>query len=59
MRCIKGALHAHASMRAKGRTPGDGGRAAIAANRAARKRDQEEGKGRQRAGHTDASQFEF
>jgi hypothetical protein len=52
MRCIKGARHAHAAMRAEGRTPGDEGRAAIAANREAQKRDQEEGKG-WRVGHTD------
>ena len=58
MRCIKGALHAHAVMRAEGRTPGDEGRAVIEANRAARKRDREEGKG-WRVGHTDASRFEL
>jgi hypothetical protein len=58
MRCSKGALHAHAVMRAEGRTPGDEGRAAIMWNRAARKRDREEGKG-WRVGHTVASQFEF
>ena len=46
MRCIKGALHAHASMRAEGRTPGDEGRAAIAAIRKARMLDREQGKGR-------------
>jgi hypothetical protein len=45
MRCIRGAKAAHQAMRAQGRTPGDVGRAAIAANRAARKRDREEGKG--------------
>jgi len=45
MRCIKGALHAHAAMRAQGRIPGAEGRAAIQLNRAARKRDREEGKG--------------
>ena len=37
MRRIKGALHAHASMRAQGRTPGDEGRAAIEHNRQIRK----------------------
>jgi hypothetical protein len=45
MRCIKGALHAHAVIRAEGRTPGDEGRAAIEANRQARRMDTEEGKG--------------
>jgi len=45
MRCIKGALHEHAVIRAEGRTPGDDGRAVIIWNRAARKRDREEGKG--------------
>jgi hypothetical protein len=44
MRRIKGAYHAHASMRAQGRTPGAEGRAVIEANRQARKRDREEGK---------------
>jgi len=58
MRCIRGAKAAHASMRAEGRTPGDEGRAAIKWNRAARKRDREEGKG-WRIGHTDASRFEY
>jgi hypothetical protein len=38
MRRIKGALHAHDSMRSEGRIPGDEGRAVIEANRAARKR---------------------
>jgi hypothetical protein len=42
-RRIKGALKAHASMRAQGRTPGDEGRAVIQANRAARKGGWEEG----------------
>lgn len=37
MRRIKGALHAHAAMRAEGRTPGDEGRDAIARNRETRK----------------------
>lgn len=37
-RRIKGALHAHRTMREQGRTPGDEGRAVIEANRAARKR---------------------
>jgi hypothetical protein len=41
MRCIKGALHAHAVMRALGRTPGDEGRAVIQANRKAREGDRE------------------
>jgi hypothetical protein len=44
MRRIKGALHAHAVIRAQGRTPGDEGRAAIAWNRLAEKRDREEGR---------------
>jgi len=39
---IKGARHAHAAMRAKGRNPGDAGRAAIAWNREVLKRDSEE-----------------
>jgi len=38
MRCIRGARAAHKAMRAQGRTPGDEGRAVIAANRAARRR---------------------
>jgi len=42
-RRIKGALHAHDSMRAEDRTPGDEGRAAIMRNREARKRDAERG----------------
>ena len=54
MRRIKGARHAHASMRAQGRTPGNEGRAAIASNRATRRRDKEEGKG-WRVGHADLS----
>ena len=58
MRCIKGALHAHASMRAEGRTPGDEGREVMAANRPVRTRDRLEGKG-WRVGHTDASQIPF
>jgi hypothetical protein len=37
MNRIKGARHAHAAMRAQGRTPGDEGRAVIAANHAARR----------------------
>jgi len=37
MRRIKGARHAHAVMRAQGRTPGDEGRARIVENREARK----------------------
>jgi hypothetical protein len=37
MRRAKGARHAHASIRAQGRTPGDEGRAAIARNRETRK----------------------
>jgi hypothetical protein len=45
MRRIKGSRHARAIMRAQGRTPGDEGRAVIAANRAVRKRDREQGKG--------------
>ena len=45
MRCIKGARHAHAAMRADGRTPGDEGRAAIMLNREAAKRDRNAGKG--------------
>lgn len=45
MRRIKGARHAHAVIRAQGRTPGDEGRAAIAWNREAQRRDKEEGKG--------------
>jgi len=44
MRCIKGALHAHAVIRAEGRTPGDDGRAVIIWN-GPWKRDREEGKG--------------
>jgi|HubBroStandDraft_6_1064221.scaffolds.fasta_scaffold2332765_1 hypothetical protein len=44
MRCIRGARAAHQSMRSQGRTPGDEGRAKIAANREARQRDREEGK---------------
>jgi len=52
MRRIKGALYAHAAIRAQGRIPGAEGRAAIQLNRAARKRDREEGKG-WRIGHTD------
>jgi hypothetical protein len=44
MRRIKGARHAHAVMRAQGRTPGDEGRARIAENREARNRDAEHGK---------------
>lgn len=51
MRCIRGAYAAHAAMRAQGGTPGDKGRAKIQANREARKRDREEGKG-WRIGHT-------
>jgi hypothetical protein len=43
MRRIKGARHAHAVMRAQGRTPGDEGRAAIARNQVLRRgeRDRE------------------
>lgn len=48
MRRIKGARHAHAAIRTQGRTPGDEGRAAIAWNREARRRDAEQGKGRYR-----------
>ena len=44
MRRIKGARHAHAAMRDRGRTPGDEGRAAIQWNRETRKRDMEHGK---------------
>ena len=58
LRRVKGARHAHAAMRAEGRTPGDVGRAVIAANRAVRKRDREEGMG-WRVGFTDASQIPF
>jgi hypothetical protein len=36
-RRVKGARHAHAAMRAQGRTPGDEGRTAIALNRKTRK----------------------
>ena len=54
MRCIRGAKAAHQAMRLKGRTPGDEGRAAIAANREARRRDAEQGKG-WRYGQTDMS----
>jgi hypothetical protein len=43
MRCIRGAKAAHQAMRAQGRTPGDEGRAKIAANREVRQRDREEG----------------
>jgi hypothetical protein len=39
MRCIKGALHAHAAMRAEGRVPGDEGRAAIMLNRETKRRN--------------------
>lgn len=45
MRCIRGAYAAHRAIRANNRIPGDDGRAAIEANRQARKRDREEGKG--------------
>jgi hypothetical protein len=45
MRRTKGARHAHAAMRAQGRTPGDEGRAVIAWNREARRRDTEQGNG--------------
>ena len=45
LRRVKGARHAHAAMRAEGRTPGDEGRAAIALSRATRQRDREEGTG--------------
>lgn len=45
LRRVKAAHHAHAAMLARGRTPGDEGRATIAANREARKRDREQGKG--------------
>ena len=45
MRCIRGARAAHASMWNQGRAPGAEGRAAIAANREARRRDMEQGKG--------------
>lgn len=45
MRRIKGALHAHSVIRASGRAPGDEGRATIAANREALKRDAEQGRG--------------
>lgn len=51
MSCIRGAKAAHAAIRADGRTPGDEGRAAIALNRASRKRDRAEGRG-WRIGHT-------
>jgi hypothetical protein len=44
MRCIRGARAAHRAIRAQGRTPGDEGRAKIAANRDAQTRDIEEGK---------------
>jgi hypothetical protein len=44
MRCIRGARAAHRAMRAQGRTPGDEGRAAIAWNHLAEKRDREEGR---------------
>jgi hypothetical protein len=43
MRCIRGAYAAHRAIRAQGRVPGDEGRATIAANRLARKRDHVEG----------------
>ena len=51
MRCIRGAKAAHAKMRARGIVPGEAGRRVIETNRAARKRDQEEGSG-WRIGHT-------
>ncbi len=51
MRCIRGAKAAHAKMRARGIVPGEAGRRAIEANRAARKRDRVEGRG-WRIGHT-------
>jgi len=37
MRCVKGALHAHAAIRAQGRIPGAEGREAIARNREIRR----------------------
>ena len=49
MRRVKGARHAHAVMRAQGRTSGDEGRAVIAWNREAQRREAEEG----RAGDAD------
>lgn len=52
MRCIRGARAAHKAIRDQGRTPGDEGRAAIAANREIRKRDMERGTG-WRYGQTD------
>jgi hypothetical protein len=45
MRRIKGARHSHAVIRAQGRTPGDEGRDAIAANREARRHNAKQGKG--------------
>jgi len=51
-------MAAHAVMRAQGRIPGAEGRDAIKWNRAARKRDREEGK-QWRVGHTAASQYQY
>ena len=56
MRGKRAAKAAHASIRAKGKTPGDEGRDAIAWNRVARKRDQKEGRG-WRVGQTESSQY--
>lgn len=46
----------HASIRAKGKTPGGEGRDPIAWNRVARKRDEKEGRG-WRVGQTESSQY--
>jgi hypothetical protein len=43
LRRQRGAKAAHQAMRAQGRTPGDEGRAMIAGNREARKRDRQQG----------------
>lgn len=45
LRRQRGAKATHRTMRAQGRAPGAEGRAAIAANREARRRDMEQGKG--------------
>jgi hypothetical protein len=58
LRRQRGAKAAHAAMRAEGRIPGAEGRDAIKWNRAASKRDREQGR-LWRVGRTDASQSEF
>ena len=56
MRRVKGARHAHATIRASGRIPGAEARRELAHKRKIRKRDAEEGKS-WRVGYTDMGNY--